>query len=1318
MANAMPWSVRGIDPDIREQAVEAAHRSGMSVGQWLNQVLAGNLDEDEEVVPVASPRNRRGGRVDTLANRLERLGRPRLQTAAHRLTERDNDNAPVLDLIESAVQAIERLEEDSASRRGAQRGGNAGALEERLAGLLDALEQQRAAPAPAQSRVSSMGRRPGQQQQGFGRSQRQFEDDPAFSQAIAEIEARRRDLDLAQGVNSAQGAAGARVAAPVMRASGDESRHLDGMRQQLDLLLSRIDDMRAQPKPDTGRIHDRLDQIANKVEDISRQPKPDTSRIHDHLEQLAGRIEDMRREPRPDTLRLQDRIENIATRMDEWRARPSEDVALVRRDLASLAATIESLSPDRLVGMVEGAVARIAEKSYRAHQQESLPDGVVHALGAMQDDIRATLREIADAQNSDRVAHEVGIVARRLDQIGQVAPDLSRVDDILQETASIKTLIGQAMHAQPLEALTHQLEALARQIERAQSAPQGFDDRALIEAITSIRDRVDRIDPAVTFSGIETRLEAISAIEAKLGAISGIEAKLGELAQDMSKIDGIARDVSKLDDIARDVSKLAKEAQPFPQLESIAARLERIDRVLDHNREQPLAGLDRLADKLDKIGVSLDKVAAQPQPVQHDTLVDMLDQLSKRMDQAQSAPADTAALDALQEDIARLTARIEQTPANVLGLEGLERSVTDLFGQLDITRREIREASENTAQQAAREAVKTVVRDESTDTLAAEGLLLLKRDLGEFKSAQNDADKRTRQMLENLHSTLEALGTRLAQLDAPRPAPIAAAPAMAAPVVSQPAPAPVSQPQRMPEERAQSGAAMAASFRETMTSAPAAAKPMQPTPAAAQQDEFSDLPLEPGQRPGMRQDAAASSDPMMTSDPRSNFIAAARRAAQAAAERSQAALDEEEQTAKKSKLSLKNLLSRKGGKVSKADIPAKANAARDLLKSGTQQIEDEGEKPQSFLARQRRPILLGLAALVFALGALKVLTSRNGGANLDMVPPMPQMERSLPTPPPAEQRGEAPVEQKAPEVQERADGPSVPAISPNKSGPAIPPPGGAVQAPVGIPTIGDGKRAQRLQDASALSQADPITVGSIAADGSARPIETGRGAILDLVGQANLKGQDKLREAALSGNAAALFEMGARYADGKGVNRDPKLAMRWFEQSAATGHAPSQYRLASLYREGKGVPKDASLAFQWFDRAAAQGHVLAMHNAAVLLAEGVHGTPDYAGAALWFKRAAEHGVKDSQFNVAILFARGLGVAQDMNESFRWFSAAAAQGDQDAAKKRDDIAARMSKDQLAKEREKLKNFVPMKANPAANEPGSWEQNAAKVKTSRG
>ena len=67
------------------------------------------------------------------------------------------------------------------------------------------------------------------------------------------------------------------------------------------------------------------------------------------------------------------------------------------------------------------------------------------------------------------------------------------------------------------------------------------------------------------------------------------------------------------------------------------------------------------------------------------------------------------------------------------------------------------------------------------------------------------------------------------------------------------------------------------------------------------------------------------------------------------------------------------------------------------------------------------------------------------------------------------------------------------------------------------------------------------------------------------------------------------------------------------------------------------------------------------------------------------------GVRDSQFNLAILYARGLGVEQDLRQSWLWFSLAAAQGDEDAAKKRDELAAKMAPDVLAAAADALAKF---------------------------
>ena len=103
--------------------------------------------------------------------------------------------------------------------------------------------------------------------------------------------------------------------------------------------------------------------------------------------------------------------------------------------------------------------------------------------------------------------------------------------------------------------------------------------------------------------------------------------------------------------------------------------------------------------------------------------------------------------------------------------------------------------------------------------------------------------------------------------------------------------------------------------------------------------------------------------------------------------------------------------------------------------------------------------------------------------------------------------------------------------------------------------------------------------------------------------------------------------------------------------------------------------------------------------------------PDYVEAAKWFRKAGDLGVRDSQFNLAVLYARGLGVEQDLRQSWLWFSLAAQQGDADAAKKRDEVAAKMDPASLAAATDALAKFTPVKPDPTANEVaaprGGWD-----------
>jgi localization factor PodJL len=202
-----------------------------------------------------------------------------------------------------------------------------------------------------------------------------------------------------------------------------------------------------------------------------------------------------------------------------------------------------------------------------------------------------------------------------------------------------------------------------------------------------------------------------------------------------------------------------------------------------------------------------------------------------------------------------------------------------------------------------------------------------------------------------------------------------------------------------------------------------------------------------------------------------------------------------------------------------------------------------------------------------------------------------------------------------------------------------------------------------------------------------------------------------LRDAALSGNAAAQYELGARLAEGRSMPRDPKAAAEWFNRAAAQGLAPAEFRLGVVYEKGLGLAQDLPLARAWYERAALAGHAHAMHNLAVVLAEGAGGKPNYPEAANWFRKAAEFGIRDSQYNLAILYARGLGIEQDFTQSYVWFSLAAAQGDEDAGKKRDEVAKRLDADALATAKTQIDAFHAKQPDRAANEvdppPGGWD-----------
>ena len=80
-----------------------------------------------------------------------------------------------------------------------------------------------------------------------------------------------------------------------------------------------------------------------------------------------------------------------------------------------------------------------------------------------------------------------------------------------------------------------------------------------------------------------------------------------------------------------------------------------------------------------------------------------------------------------------------------------------------------------------------------------------------------------------------------------------------------------------------------------------------------------------------------------------------------------------------------------------------------------------------------------------------------------------------------------------------------------------------------------------------------------------------------------------LREAE-SGNAAAMYRLGRRYATGSGAPKDYQRALTWYRKAAAAGNSDAMYRLGEAYEHGAGVREDIQQAVNWYDQATLRGN--------------------------------------------------------------------------------------------------------------------------------
>ncbi len=767
--------------------------------------------------------------------------------------------------------------------------------------------------------------------------------------------------------------------------------------------------------------------------------------------------------------------------------------------------------------------------------------------------------------------------------------------------------------------------------------------------------------PGPDLSGLENQLRAITEqIETLRQPAPDFTPILKELRQDLA-----------------DISDRLMEALPRRAVEALEAEVRRLAERIDVSRaagidEETIAGMDRGLNEVREALRSLkpaESLAGFDQAIQN---------LSAKIDQAGSTYQDPASLQQLETAIAALRGIVANVASND-ALSGLSEEVRGLSAKVDRVA-----ASSKTLDAEAMKALEQRISELPVMGAIERGFADLNARLDSLQIAPQSAIDptpavdhlkrdlvRTQDSLEAVHSTLGHLVDRLAMIEGGiREARFAAE----APPIA-PAMKPAADMPRMPQAKPMPAPAVELPKAQPADLKPAGQEPLPIAPAiGAPPSAQKSKTANPQQRE--RQPIDAHLPPDFPIEPGSG--APRPRPSTSAAERIAA-----------SEATLGTANSAGGASPGQTDFIAAARRAAQAAASTAADAPapaDDSDESAKSIGQKMRSLFVGVSAILIVVAAgrlaLDYLDTGNEPAfsevsdqadfdvadNAVQQPAAPQVL----TAPPA-------LQPKTPDV-----------FSTTPSGVIIP------------------ERAKTATPAT--SQNDISSTGSIGKRSASAP-EAPRTALPAM----SDKLPAALRNAAAKGQPAADYEIGIRYLEGQGVPQSTDDGMRWLERAADAGLAPAHFRLGGLYEKGLGVKKNLDQARRHYVIAADKGHAKAMHNLAVLFAEGVDGKPDYKTASQWFRRAAEHGVADSQYNLGILYARGIGIDQNLPESYKWFGLAALQGDRDAAKKRDDVAAKLDAASLAAARAAVRSFTPQpQPDEAVNvqtPPGGWDRPAA-------
>ena len=403
MKPGIPWSVKGVEPELREIAKSAARRSGMTLGEWLNSAINEQADGPDAAPETAAPSDkvirgristhpieRAATRLEDIAEQLSRLAMRETETSPRYVSPPPEENGAFAKIL-NRVESNERQTVEAFS-----------AVNERLA-LLGRQFTKAQPPVPTKP-----------------------EDAPGFQALEKAVRNIVEHLEVS------------------------EKRTRDNLKS----LQDRIGDMTTRASttnneqvlrqaPAFSQLENRLSELARRVDQTQNQPAPSLpDLLRKELDGLASRIDIVR--DSAETLAQKAQTQAVQTAQAELHTIEERILGLLREAQTSFVANSTSPSEiNRFRGEIEKLNSRIDDAS-----KGTASDRDVTALRVAVEQLSTRVAQGSDNRPLAEMDRRILDITKKLEQTQAQSRDLPQLGELERRMAELDHRLEQALTTQ------------------------------------------------------------------------------------------------------------------------------------------------------------------------------------------------------------------------------------------------------------------------------------------------------------------------------------------------------------------------------------------------------------------------------------------------------------------------------------------------------------------------------------------------------------------------------------------------------------------------------------------------------------------------------------------------------------------------------------------------------------------------------------------------------------------------------------------------------------------------------------------------------